>query len=205
MIELTNEQRQCFALAPVLPHWKRIEAKAGPYDDFKTYLYIDGTTIVKCVVCGETIYREYDTCEKTIEDGKQLLPKTSKGKPVLLSSSNILKRSGTGMQLNYHNKTIFLYSNSTQCCYYTNAFNDITVDSIEDFAGWVNDWCDDTTDTDIADIISFSQQTRKHIRFNEGDVFRFKIGRRKYGYGRILLDYDKSCCMQCLSYCYRPQ
>jgi len=42
MFELTNEQRKCFALPPVLDAWKRIEVKAGPYDDYVTYAYVDG-------------------------------------------------------------------------------------------------------------------------------------------------------------------
>ena len=59
------------------------------------------------------------------------------------------------------------------------------------FFRWVENWCKETTDTDIADIFRFSQKERRRIRYKEGDVFRFKIGRRLYGYGRILLDYDK--------------
>ena len=47
MFELTNEQRKCFALVPVSDQWECIEAKASPYDQFKTYLFIDGDTIVK--------------------------------------------------------------------------------------------------------------------------------------------------------------
>ena len=36
MFELTNDQRKCFGLDAVQPHWQRIEAKASPYHDFKT-------------------------------------------------------------------------------------------------------------------------------------------------------------------------
>ena len=56
MFELTNEQRKCFALPPVLEAWERIEVKKGPYDTCNTYAYIDGQR------------QEYHLCVKIIED-----------------------------------------------------------------------------------------------------------------------------------------
>jgi len=46
-----------------------------------------------------------------------------------------------------------------------------------------------TTQEDLLNIAAFSAQPRQYVKFCEGDVFRFKINRRLYGYGRILLDY----------------
>lgn len=191
MFELTNEQRECFALRPVSAHWERIEAKASPYDDFKTYLYLDGDTIVKCILSGDSQYCEYELSEKVTEDRKYLLPKTSKGKPALLSSSTVLKRRGVGMRLNYHDKNILLYNENTECSYYSNSYLNDDISDLYGFSHWVEQWCDETNSSDREDIVMFSQQKRRHIRYNEGDVFRFKIGRRLYGYGRILLEYDK--------------
>ena len=76
MFELTNEQRKCFALVPVSDHWERIELKPSPYDQFKTYVYIDGNRIVKCILCGEAQYCEYELSEQISADRKFLLPKT---------------------------------------------------------------------------------------------------------------------------------
>ena len=90
MFELTNDQRKCFALVPVRDQWERIEAKPSPYDQFKTYLYLEGDTIVKCILYGDSQYCEYELSEKVSLDRKYLLPKTAKGKPTLLSSSTIL-------------------------------------------------------------------------------------------------------------------
>lgn len=191
MFELTNEQRKCFALIPVSDKWERIEIQARPDDNFKIYLYLDNDIIVKCILVGDSQYCEYELYEKVSTDRKYLLPKTSKGKPVIMSAASIQRRNGVGMRLNYIDKNIHLYNEKTECSYYFNSdLNDNICDLIG-FEQWVNQWCNDTTDDDIADIVRFSQQKRKHIRYKEGDVFRFKIGRRIYGYGRILLDYDR--------------
>lgn len=191
MCELTNDQRKCFALTPVSKQWERIEAKPSPYDQFKTYLYLDGDTIVKCILSGEAQYCEYELSEIVSPDRKYLLPKTAKGKPTLLSSSSILKRRGRGMRLNYIGKNIHLYNEKTECSYYFNSYINDNICDLNEFFRWAENWCKETTDEDIADIVRFSQKQRRHIRYKEGDVFRFKIGRRFYGYGRILLDYDK--------------
>lgn len=190
MFELSNEQRICFALNPVRSHWECIEAKAGPYDQFKTILYLDGDTAVKCILTGDTQYLEYELSETVSSDRKYLLPKTAKGKAVLLSSSNILKRKGTGMRLSYYNKKICLYSEITECSYYSDCYLNDKIYDISEFSQWVDKWCYESNISDKEDILAFSKKKRKHVRYKEGDVFRFKIGRRHYGYGRIILDYN---------------
>ena len=90
MFELTNEQRKCFGLLPVESTWILTEVKASPYDDFQTFVYIDGTVIRKCILSGNDRFVEYELCEQLSEDLKYLLPKTAKGKPALLSSSTLL-------------------------------------------------------------------------------------------------------------------
>lgn len=189
MFELTNEQRECFALVPVSDGWERLEVKASPYDNFKTYIYLEGDTVVKCILSGDAQYSEFEVSEKVSPDKRYLLPKTAKGKPVLLSSSNILKRTETGMHLGYREGHIGLRNANAQCCYYTNGNLKDNIRDLKGFIRWVEKWCSETTDADRADVCLFSQRKRRHVRFREGDVFRFKIGRRLYGYGRILLDY----------------
>lgn len=191
MFELTNEQRKCFALVSVNDGWERIKIKSSPYDTFETYAYCENNIIKKCILTGEASYCEYELHEVLSDDGKYLLPKTSKGKPVLLSSSNLLKRTAFGMCLNFGHRFISLYNSSTQCSYYSLSYEDFDIEDINNFEEWVNNWCLETTEADIIDIENFAKQTRQHIKFKEGDVFRFKIDRRLYGYGRIILDFDK--------------
>ncbi len=191
MFELNNDQRECFALVPISAQWQCIEAKRSPYDQFKTFLYLDGDTIVKCILSGDSYYCEYELNETVSPDRKFLMPKTAKGKPVPLTSSSILKRKGIGMRLNYIGKNVNVYNENTECSYYFNSYLNDGISDLDGFSLWVGQWCDETRPSDLEDIITFSQQKRKHVRYNEGDVFRFKIGRRLYGYGRILVDYDK--------------
>lgn len=191
MFELTNEQRKCFGLLPVKNTWTLTEIKASSSDDFQVYIYIDGTVIRKCILSGNDRFAEYELCEHLSKDWKYLLPKNSKGKPTLLSSSTLLKRHGFGMCLAYNKGFISLDNKMSMCTYYSSVYDPLNFSSLEGFAQWILQWCADTSAKDCEDIIRFASQTRKHVRHQEGDVFRFKINRRLYGYGRILLDYDK--------------
>lgn len=191
MFELTNEQRRCFALVSVNNNWKRIKIKPAPYDTFETYAYCENNVIKKCVITSEIEYREYELHETISDDGQYLLPKTSKGKPILLTSSNLLKRTALEMCLNFKPMYISLFNTSTQCAYYSTAYENIDIENINEFEDWVKSWCSESTENDIADIEAFAKQSRQHIKFNEGDVFRFKINRRLYGYGRVILDFSK--------------
>lgn len=193
MFELTNEQRPCFGLKIVDPGWERIVVKPSPYHSHATIAYRDGNMLRRFIQTGENIYKEYEIQEQLSEDGKFLLPKTSKGKPVLFTAANLEKRTGIGMCLSYSRgrgsyTDIFLYSHDSQKGYYANYYEPLYTDCIEDFRQWVEDWCADTSAEDLADIAAFAAQPRQHVKFREGDVFRFKINRRLWGYGRVLMD-----------------
>lgn len=194
MFELTNDQRKCFGLRPVEPHWVRIEPKPSPYDRHTTIACLDGTTLRKVILTGANLYKEYEICEQLSDDLRYLLPKTSKGKPALFSAATLTKRTGLGMCLSWlrHNNgySYFnLYSHTSQKCYYSNSYEIIRSYGKYDFQNWVEEWCRDTTEADLEDVTCFAEAPRQHAKFREGDVFRFKINRRLYGYGRILLDY----------------
>ena len=192
MIFLTNEQRECFGLNPVCAHWECIEVKASPYDHYKTFLFLNADEIVKCITAGDSEYCEYELSEQVSPDRKYLLPKTAKGKPVILTASTIAKRTGIGMRLSFaHSHYIDIYNQNTGCAYYSNHYLNDGISDMGSFWKWVDDWCRETTDADKADILYFSQQIRKKVKYREGDVFRFRIDRRRYGYGRVLLDYGK--------------
>lgn len=195
MFELTNEQRPCFGLKPVDPTWERIEAKPSPYHSHATIAYRDGNALRRFIQTGENIYQEYEIQEQLTEDGKFLLPKTAKGKPVLFTAANLEKRTPIGMCLAFalsmpsHIPHISLYSYPSQKHYFGSEYVWRAMTGIDDFQAWVEEWCEETTAEDLADIAAFAAQPRQHGKFREGDVFRFKIGRRLWGYGRVILDY----------------
>lgn len=190
MFELTNAQRLCFALRPVEDHWTQRELKPSPYDRHRTFAWLDGDVIRKLIQVGPDHYLETELCDRVSEDGKYLLPRTAKGKPVLLSAATASKRKGLGMAL-YYQKDFLRLVNQVSCRdYYMSYYDPLQLGDIGGFARWVQSWCAETTPEDLQDLSRFAAEQRKHVRFREGDVFRFKINRRLYGYGRVLLDYD---------------
>ena len=194
MFELNNEQRRCFGLPTVEAGWVRLELKASPYDEHQTVAYLDGDVLRKFIASGEDRYAEYEISERVSEDREYLLPRTQKGKPVLLTAASLQKRTPQGMCLSFFRHRsgygdVSLHSDTSQKNYYTNEYMLGEIRDFGDFQRWIEDWCADTTPEDIADLSDFAAQPRSHQKFREGDVFRFKIGRRQYGYGRILLDY----------------
>lgn len=195
MFELTNAQRKCFGLPPVDESWSRVVLKPGPYDHHTSIAYLDGNVIRKFVATGSHRYLEYTLCEQLSEDLQYLLPKTAKGKPVRLTGPALDKRTPTGMCLTFFlymsHGSITLYNYPSQRDYYNSHYDPSPMEGIADFAKWVDAWCAETTEEDLLELADFAAQPRKHVKFREGDIFRFKLNRRLYGYGRILLDYDR--------------
>ena len=190
MFELTNDQRRCFGLEEIPDSWIRRMLKPRPGDNYETWVYIDGTILRKCISSGEKTYTEYDYSEPLSGDLAFLLPKTSRGKPTPLSAVNLWKRPA-GMCLCYARGYVSLYHNGNQRNYYESLTENPAMPDLASFVRWVESWCAETTADDIADVKQFAAEPRKHIKFREGDVFRYRISRRLWGYGRVLLDYDR--------------
>ena len=195
MFELTNEQRRCFAIAPVLDTWKKVEVKAGPHDNYATYAYLDEKRVVKVVIVsnkpGNDRYQEFGVNELLSDDETQILPKTSKGKPQSFTSASLIKKTGLGMYLTFYPKDIEVVNLNTQQCYYRSAYNEEKVETLQQFSEWVADWCSQTGERELAEINQFAERMRIHRKYKEGDFFRYRINRTLYGYGRIFVDYEK--------------
>ena len=194
MFELTNEQRKCFAVPPVLDTWTRLEVPAGPHDTYQTIAYADGDTVKKVIMVGEKnggMYYEYGLNAELSNDHKFILPKTSKGKPKKFSAPNLNRLTGTGMCLQFKS-VVVLWNQTSEVYYYHSNYDEIAFFySLEAFSEWVRRWCDETTKDDLKEIQAFSQQGKVHQKFREGDFFRFRINRRLFGYGRIMVDYEQ--------------
>lgn len=196
MFELTNAQRRCFALPPVLDTWERIEVTPNPCDMYYAFAYLDGAEIKKVIQIfdeqpGHDMYCEYSVDARLSEDRTRLMPKTDKGKLVKFNSTNLSKRLPNGMVLSFARKCISLANASNQVSFYNSSIDDVKAESLIDFSEWIDQWCRESGEHEIAEITAFSQQPRIHQKYHEGDFFRFRINRRLHGYGRILLDYNK--------------
>lgn len=196
MFELSNEQRRCFGLPPVLASWKKVEVEPNPCDMYYTFAYLDGRRIVKVIQVydeqpGQECYCEFGVDELLSEDGTTLLPKTQKGKPQNFTSTNLRKRTPVGMRLNYNRGHAALTNYTSGKAFYCSAYDDVEMDSFQSFTRWVDRWCRDMDERAQKEIDAFALQKRHPQKYREGDFFRFRINRTLYGYGRILLDFSQ--------------
>lgn len=195
MFELTNAQRKCFALPPVLDTWNKVEVKASPCDHYVTYAYIEEQRIVKVIQVsdkpGREMYREYGVDQKLSEDGTKIMPKTNKGKTQNFTSANLVKKTPIGMALAFEHGYAALVNNTSEQCFYRTAYNPDMPETLQDLSQWVEEWRLSTGEKELAEINEFAQQKKVHQKFREGDFFRYRINRNLYGYGRILVDYAK--------------
>ena len=198
MFELTNDQRAYFAIPPVEDSWEKVEVTPSPYDRYYTYAYLDGRQVRKMIQVydeqpeqGMDLYREFTMDELLSEDKAMILPKTSKGKLQKFTAANLDKRTKKGMSIIFGRGCINLSNYTSEKSYYYSSIEGIQIKTLQEFSEWVRKWCEESTAEDIADVTAFSLEPRKHQKYHEGDFFRFRIGRRLFGYGRILLDYSK--------------
>lgn len=191
MFELTNKQRECFAQPLVSDTWVKRELTPSRYHDFKTFAYVEGNRVRKMITVSDREYREFGKDEMLSDDGTMLLPKTAKGKPVPLTAATLMKRTTVGMALDYCKSYLCIFNADTECDYYYAAYDGITLRRLEDFIAFVDTWCRETTEADLRDIRHFAEAEKRHAKFLEGDFFRFRINRKLFGYGRILLDYSR--------------
>ena len=176
--ELNNLHRRYLGLNEVMPHWDRIILNN------KVVLYFDGDIIRKMIeytVFGE--YQETDHYEMTSENRTILLPKTKRGKPKKLNYTATQSFSYKGVYFSFSARAILLGNFTTQTTfYYEDNDSELTIEE------WLDNWIKETTEQNLVDLDIFKNSTRKHQKYAEGDFFAFKVGRNKWGFGRIVLN-----------------
>lgn len=191
MFELTNEQRKYFGMTLVPSTWESIKIIPSPYDEHETYAYFDGNTIKKRIKIGENSYMECDLNEETTNNRTVLIPKTARGKNVKLTSSTLEKRTPRGMYFSYNDGYVHLGKWETNRTFYSSSSEGIKLQNFEELSCWIKQWIIETTETDLNELAEFALSPLMHCKYHVGDLFRIKLNRRLYGYGRIILDYDK--------------
>jgi hypothetical protein len=181
IFELTNEQRKYLGLIPVEENWEIVKL-----DDM--YLYFDGDTIRKKISVTENTYFESELNEKTAEKRTVLLPKTEKGKPKKLNFTATQSFKGISVYFSFSSSHLAISNYTTQTTYYSESFDDKKLNYLKI---WLDKWISETTKKDLEEITAFKNAERKHCKFKEGDFFAFKIDRRNYAFGRILIDVSK--------------
>ncbi|MDR2912937.1 MAG: immunity 26/phosphotriesterase HocA family protein [Alistipes sp.] len=176
--ELTNEQRRYLGLAPVEAHWELVQLG-------EMWLWFDGDVIRKQIIVDEDGYYECELNEKTAENRTILLPKTAKGKPKKLNFTGTQSFGQFGVYFRF-GEYVTIASYTTQTTFYSEELGEST--TIDDLQAWLDGWMADSSEEDLREIDAFREAKRQHCKFAEGDFFAIRIGRRRWGFGRILID-----------------
>ncbi len=182
--KLTNNQRLCLGLKPILQGWEKVR-----YND-SLYLYFEGDGIKKGITVTDNTYHEYELDYATSNNRTILLPKTNKGKSKKITPSVISNLNPTGTYF-YFDEDITIANYTNQRTYYSTYYLNKNYTSFQQLNEWLNKWCINMSSKDIGEITTFSNSPKIHQKFNEGDFFRLKIDKDKYCFGRILLNADK--------------
>lgn len=182
IFELTNEQRKYLGLIPVESTWEIVKLN-------DMYLYFEGDTIRKKISVTENSYSEEELNEKTAENRTILLPKTSKGKPKKLNFTATQSFSSLGVYFSFSEDYLRIANYTTQTAYHSENFEE--KGDLKTLHRWLTKWIEETTEKDLIEIEAFKNAERKRYKYKEGDFFAFKIDRRHYAFGRILIDVAK--------------
>ena len=185
IVELTNEQRKYLGLIPVEEHWELVKFDNG------IYYYFEDDTIKKEIKVSKNYYHEAELNEKTAENRTMILPKTKRGKIKKFNYTATESFSPFGTYFTFSTDGVIIANYTTQRTYYSEIFSEKEKISLDDLKKWLDKWMKETTEEDLEEIEEFKNAKRKHCKFNEGDFFAFKISRREWCFGRILMDVSK--------------
>ena len=185
IFELTNEQRKCLGLIPVEEHWELVKFDNG------IYYYFEDDIIRKEITVKENYYHEAELNEKTAENRTMILPKTKRGKIKKFNYTATESFSPFGTYFTFSTDGVIIANYTSQRTYYSEIFSEKEKISLDDLKKWLDKWMKETTEEDLEEIEEFKNAKRKHCKFNEGDFFAFKLSRREWCFGRILMDVSK--------------
>mgnify|MGYP003093441541 FL=1 len=185
IFELTNEQRKYLGLIPVEEHWELVKFDNG------IYYYFEDDTIKKEIKVSKNYYHEAELNEKTAENRTMILPKTKRGKIKKFNYTATQSFSPFGTYFTFSTDGVIIANYTSQRTYYSEIFSEKEKISLDDLKKWLDKWMKETTEEDLEEIEEFKNAKRKHCKFNEGDFFAFKISRREWCFGRILMDVSK--------------
>ena len=183
--ELTNSQREFIGLEPIEDHWDRVPLKGDSFRP-ESILYFDGDVIKRHIVSTQEEYSENQYDELTNERSL-LLPKTKKGKPKKLTASVLEQRKPTGVFLSITHGDLMIGNHNSQTTFYSSRWNDFA-HYYKDIAEQVSDFIEQSPDSHAKDITQFKNAKRRNVKYKSGDYFCFKLDRKSFGFGRILLD-----------------
>jgi len=184
IFELTNDQRYYLGLDVVEDHWNVLQLSAN------SFVYFDQNTIRKLIEVDESSYYECQLDAVTDDSRIYLLSRTCRGKKKRLSAASVANSPRSGVYFSYDHSGASIANYTTQTTYFTCVGDGKQYRGLGDLKSWLSLWIADTTEDDLKELAGFKSAARKHQIYHEGDFFTFKIGRRAYGFGRILMNID---------------
>ena len=185
IFELNNEQRKYLGLIPVEEHWELVKFDNG------IYYYFEDDIIRKEIKVSKNYYHESELNVKTSENRTMILPKTKRGKIKKFNYTVTQSFSPFGTYFTFSADGVIIANYTSQRTYYSETFTEKEKISLDDLKKWLDKWMKETTEEDLEEIEEFKNAKRKHCKFNEGDFFAFKLSRREWCFGRILIDVSK--------------
>ena len=190
---ITNEQRRYLGLEPIGADWDVVAYRNRQNKREVTYLMFDGDTIRRGIRIYEHQYEEVQFQEQTAEGRTLLLPKTKRGKPKVLNfaATQALQGVGCYFYVWHGNKdgercSVGIANHTTPQTFFHEEFQGTGV-MRDDVQRWLQRWIADTTEQDLAELDHFKNAKRTHQAYRSGDFFAFRLSRREWGFGRILM------------------
>lgn len=184
--ELTNNDRKYIGVKPIESHWDLVQLND------QIQLFFDGSRIVKSITRSEVAYQESDMDEATSDNRTILMPKTKRGKPRKLNFSSFQSRTGIGTYFSYTAEQGITIGNfTTQKTFYDTRFEEVEIKDFEALRKWVDNFIDSSAQGHLVEIENFGKERKTRVNIKEGDFFAFKVDRKNYGFGRVLLDIRK--------------
>lgn len=188
---ITNEQRRYLGLEQIGDQWDVVEYCNRQNSNDHIYLLFDGDMVRRRIIVNPSTYQEDQIQVLTAANRTIVLPKTKRGKPKTLNFTAAQAMAGEGTYFyawgGGETCSVGIANYTTQQTYIFEEFHG-KGSLRESVQTWLHQWIADTTEQDMEEIERFKTAKRKHQQFKVGDFFAFKISRREWGYGRILID-----------------
>ena len=188
---ISNEQRRYLGLEPIGSQWEAVEYCNRQNSNDQIYLLFDGDVVRRKIIINPSTYQEVQLHVLTTENRTVVLPKTKRGrpKPLNFTSAQAMAGEGTYFYVWWGDKecSVGIANYTSQQTYIHEDFQ--SRGSLrESVQTWLQQWIADTSEKDMEEIERFKLAKRTHQRYKVGDFFAFKISRREWGYGRIIMD-----------------
>jgi len=180
--ELSNEERESVGLDAVPPHWERVMFK-------DTAAYFDGNTLHKFFSCCDA--RGYLEVDITLEtrDRAFLKPKTTRGKERKITSAVLVvteRDNGHWFHAVFNAEKPYVYCFNERNMRGVGFWQDDAPRDYDGLRAYLASWRASLDDVQRQDIAETKSAKRQQVKYAAGDVFRFHVGARQYGFGLLL-------------------